>query len=147
MELTEFFFGIIITIVGVIVVETFIQIYSKKQNQNRLIRSLYHEVASNIALIVANKGLQPESGIYRYFSFRNIAYHQFMLGFMIDEKTSKVLINNLFKAYALMDSHNRTLERGMQKGGKMGNVVYNDLEKYLEKVRIELESKISNHKL
>ena len=147
MELIEFFFGIIITIAGVITVEIFIQIYSKKHNQNRLIHSLYHEIINNLALIQVNKGLQSEGGVYRYFPFRNIAHHQFMLGFMINEKTSKDFLDNMFKAYALIDSHNRILEKEIQIGKKIHNKLYDDLGSYLEKAWLELQKQIKSNEV
>ena len=116
MELTEFAFGIILTIVGVVTVELFILFIKEKNETHKLLKSLEFEVAENVDILNTNVDKRNKGEFNDYLLFRTDAYYNFKQSIsskLLNELESES-VRSLFVGYNLCEDFNRKYVLGRE---------------------------------
>jgi len=111
MDLLTFIYGIMITIISVVTVESFLHYIREKNERHKLITSLNLEVASNIDLVDTNLNLLKDGTKSEYITFVTIVYSKFRQS--ISLKLIKLLgtknMKSLLLGYIYCEEFNRKI--------------------------------------
>lgn len=133
--------GVGLTLIGVIFTE-----YIKNRNQQKkLINALYQETLNNIMLCNANLDLVENIGVQDFFPFNTIGFERFKLGILLDEKKNKEFLENLYRAYAVIQWFNSKIFEFENKRRSETGQLFNNVKKYLEIIRPELFAKTKSN--
>ncbi|GAG27233.1 unnamed protein product, partial [marine sediment metagenome] len=111
MDVTEFAFGIILTIIGVVAAEYCIHYFKGKKVIHTLINSIGYEVCENLAILEDNLKKLQERKKEGYIPFTTISYYNFKQS-MSDELIKKLgneAIISLFIGYIYCINFNNNL--------------------------------------
>lgn len=100
-------FGVCLTILGIITTE-----YLKNRKlKKRLISALYEEARTNVKKARINAKFSDNKGPTPFVPFHTIAYEQYKLALIIDEKTIPDLSEVLVNGYTVIEMFNRKIDQ------------------------------------
>lgn len=79
MELFDFYFGIAITVIAVVVIEYTIHFLKESSANDQIIKSLLGEVSLNLYIVRTNKEFMKKKDRRKYLNFKVDSYQKFRL--------------------------------------------------------------------
>ena len=147
MEFPDFISATILTIIGIMIAEFFIQYVKEKSSRNKIITSLFIEVSDNLDIVEGNIEI-IDLNLRRGFEasptpFKTVAYERYKRD--IDPKLLQIIDINgekhLSKAYYLMEDLNRWMTiKGYNPAGDF-DLTFNRVKEELKEFMKVLKSK------
>jgi len=137
--------GVGLTLIGV----AFTEWLKDRKLKQRLINALYEEARFNIKKARANKKISSEKkGPTPFFPFYTIAYEQYKLALMVDEKQIPGLSDVLVNAYTVAEMFNRKIgEYEINRIPKDEKLMFEEIENLMIKIYDMLNEYIKEEKL
>ena len=142
--------GIGLTLLGVV----FTEWLKERKLKQRLINALFEEIRANIKIAHCNKNLSLSTKDYKtpFYAFHSIAYEQYKLTLMIDERQIPNLSDYLVSAYSIVEIANRKIlefekkrkaqdeQLMFERIEELMNEVYKKLKPYIKEERLKIRS-------
>ena len=133
MELIEFFYGVILTIIGVVVVEYCIFYFKEKKVIDNLKKSVGYEVTENLGISMENFKKIRSRKTEGYIPFETISYYTFKqsMSDKLIKNLGKESITSLFIGYIYCINFNNNLHLSLREDK---HTAKNELAECLKKI-------------
>ena len=136
--------GVGLTLIGV----AFTEWLKDRKLKQRLINALYEEARANVKKAQANAKISEKKGPTPFVPFHTIAYEQYKLALMVDEKQILGLSDVLVNAYTIAEMFNRKIgEYETNRIPKDEKLIFEEIENLMIKICDMLNEYIREEKL
>jgi len=137
--------GVGLTLIGI----TFTEWLKDRKEKQRLTNALFEEARANIKKAQANKKLSSITKISTpFYPFHTIAYEQYKLALMVDEKQIPGLSDALVSAYTIVEvSNKKIVEYERNRHPKDEQLLFERVEELMMEIYNKLKDYIKEEKL